>query len=126
MSYRKLQRTSSQRKALLRDLTTNLIVNGRIETTEARAKELRSVVEKMITLGKRGDLHARRQAAAFIRRETVTTTDEEGNESTTYALQKLFDDVAPRYADRQGGYTRILKVGPRRGDGAPVVVIELV
>ena len=79
MSYRKLGRTSSQRKALLRDLATDLIINGRIETTEARAKELRSVVEKMITLGKRGDLHARRQAAAFIRREVVTSTDEEGN-----------------------------------------------
>lgn len=126
MGYRKLGRTSSQRKAMLRDLATDLIINERIQTTEARAKELRSVVEKMITLGKRGDLHARRQAAAFIRRETVTTTDEEGNESTQYALQKLFDDVAPRYTERQGGYTRILKVGPRRGDGAPVVVIELV
>ncbi|NLY78792.1 MAG: 50S ribosomal protein L17 [Lysinibacillus sp.] len=126
MGYRKLGRTSSQRKALLRDLATDLIINERIETTEARAKELRSVVEKMITLGKRGDLHARRQAAAFIRREVVTTTDEEGNEKSVFALQKLFDDVAPRYADRQGGYTRILKVGPRRGDGAPVVVIELV
>lgn len=126
MGYRKLGRTSSQRKALLRDLATDLIINERIETTEARAKELRSVVEKMITLGKRGDLHARRQAAAFIRREVVTSADEEGNETTAYALQKLFNDVAPRYADRQGGYTRILKVGPRRGDGAPVVVIELV
>lgn len=126
MGYRKLGRTSSQRKALLRDLATDLIINERIETTEARAKELRSVVEKMITLGKRGDLHARRQAAAFIRREVVTSTDEEGNETTVFALQKLFDDVAPRYADRQGGYTRILKVGPRRGDGAPVVIIELV
>ncbi len=126
MGYRKLGRTSSQRKALLRDLATDLIINERIQTTEARAKELRSVVEKMITLGKRGDVHARRQAAAFIRREVVTTADEEGNETTKFALQKLFDDVAPRYADRQGGYTRILKVGPRRGDGAPVVVIELV
>ena len=80
----------------------------------------------MITLGKRGDLHARRQAAAFIRRELVTTTDEEGNEARHFCIQKLFDDVAPRYAERQGGYTRILKMGPRRGDGAPVVVIELV
>ena len=111
---------------MLRDLATDLIVNERIQTTETRAKELRSVVEKMITLGKRGDLHARRQAAAFIRRELATTTDAEGNEQTVFALQKLFDDVAPRYADRQGGYTRIMKVGPRRGDGAPVVVIELV
>ncbi len=126
MGYRKLGRTSSQRKAMLRDLATDLIINERIETTETRAKELRSVVEKMITLGKRGDLHARRQAAAFIRREVATSTDAEGNETVVFALQKLFDDVAPRYADRQGGYTRIMKMGPRRGDGAPVVVIELV
>ncbi|HWI47843.1 MAG TPA: 50S ribosomal protein L17 [Rummeliibacillus sp.] len=126
MGYRKLGRTSSQRKAMLRDLATDLIINERIETTETRAKELRSVVEKMITLGKRGDLHARRKAAAFIRREVATSTDAEGNESTIFALQKLFDDVAPRYADRQGGYTRIMKMGPRRGDGAPIVVIELV
>ena len=126
MGYRKLGRTSSQRKAMLRDLATDLIVHERIQTTEARAKELRSVVEKMITLGKRGDLHARRQAAQFIRRELVTTTDDEGNEKEIFAIQKLFDNVAPRYADRQGGYTRIMKMGPRRGDGAPVVVIELV
>ena len=126
MGYRKLGRTSSQRKAMLRDLATDLIVHERIQTTEARAKELRSVVEKMITLGKRGDLHARRQVAQFIRRELVTVTDEEGNETEIYAIQKLFDNVAPRYAERQGGYTRIMKMGPRRGDGAPVVVIELV
>ena len=126
MGYRKLGRTSSQRKAMLRDLATDLIVHERIQTTEARAKELRSVVEKMITLGKRGDLHARRQVAQFIRRELVTATDEEGNETEIFAIQKLFDNVAPRYAERQGGYTRIMKMGPRRGDGAPVVVIELV
>ena len=120
MGYRKLGRTSAQRKALLRDLATDLIIHERIETTEARAKELRSVVDKMITLGKRGDLHARRQAAAFIRNEVADA------EKGTDALQKLFADVAPRYEERQGGYTRILKVGPRRGDGAPVVVIELV
>ena len=126
MGYRKLGRTSSQRKAMLRDLATDLIVHERIQTTEARAKELRSVVEKMITLGKRGDLHARRQVAQFIRRELVTVTDEEGNETEIFAIQKLFDNVAPRYAERQGGYTRIMKMGPRRGDGAPVVVIELV
>ena len=126
MGYRKLGRTSSQRKAMLRDLATDLIVHERIQTTEARAKELRSVVEKMITLGKRGDLHARRQVAQFIRRELVTVTDDEGNETEIYAIQKLFDNVAPRYAERQGGYTRIMKMGPRRGDGAPVVVIELV
>ena len=80
MAYRKLGRTSSQRKALLRDLTTDLIVHESIQTTEARAKELRSVVEKMITLGKRGDLHARRQAAQYMRRELVTITNEEGEE----------------------------------------------
>lgn len=120
MGYRKLGRTSSQRKALLRDLATDLIVHERIETTEAKAKELRSVVEKMITLGKRGDLHARRQAAAFIRNEVADA------ESGQDALQKLFSDIAPRYAERQGGYTRIMKMGPRRGDGAPIVVIELV
>src|SRR6185437_8246136 len=126
MAYRKLGRTSSQRKAMLRDLATDLIVHERIQTTEARAKELRSVVEKMITLGKRGDLHARRQAAQFMRRELVTSTNEAGEEKEIFAIQKLFDDVAPRYAERQGGYTRIMKMGPRRGDGAPVVVIELV
>ena len=126
MTYRKLGRTSSQRKALLRDLTTDLIVHERIQTTETRAKELRSVVEKMITLGKRGDLHARRQAAQYMRRELVTTTNEEGEEKEIFAIQKLFDVVAPRYTERQGGYTRIMKMGPRRGDGAPIVVIELV
>jgi len=126
MAYRKLGRTSSQRKAMLRDLATDLIVHERIQTTEARAKELRSIVEKMITLGKRGDLHARRQVAQYIRRELVTTTNEEGEEKEVFAIQKLFDNVAPRYTERQGGYTRIMKMGPRRGDGAPVVVIELV
>lgn len=120
MGNRKLGRTTAQRKALLRDLATDLIIYERIETTEARAKELRSVVEKMITLGKRGDLHARRQAAAFIRNEVA---DAEKNQD---ALQKLFSDIAPRYQERQGGYTRIMKIGPRRGDGAPMVVIELV
>ena len=107
-------------KHILRDLATDLIINERIETTEASAKELRSVVEKMITLGKRGDLHARRQAAAFIRNEVANA------ETGQDALQKLFDDVAPRYEERQGGYTRIAKIGPRRGDAAPMVIIELV
>ncbi|KOS31188.1 50S ribosomal protein L17 [Bacillus anthracis] len=120
MAYRKLGRTSAQRKAMLRDLATDLIINERIQTTETRAKELRSVVEKMITLGKRGDLHARRQAAAFIRNEVANA------ETGLDALQKLFADVAPRYAERQGGYTRIAKIGPRRGDAAPMVIIELV
>jgi len=126
MAYRKLGRTSSQRKAMLRDLATDLIVHERIQTTEARAKELRSIVEKMITLGKRGDLHARRQVAEYIRRELVVVTNEEGEDKEIFAIQKLFDNVAPRYTERQGGYTRIMKMGPRRGDGAPVVIIELV
>ena len=126
MAYRKLGRTSSQRKAMLRDLTTDLLINESIVTTEARAKEIRKTVEKMITLGKRGDLHARRQAAKYMRRDFTTTTNEAGKEVKVYAIQKLFDDVAPRYEERQGGYTRIMKMGPRRGDGAPVVVIELV
>src|SRR3954451_6000100 len=120
MGYRKLGRTSSQRKAMLRDLTTDLIINERIQTTETRAKELRSVVEKMITLGKRGDLHARRQASAYIRHEVANA------ETNQDAVQKLFSDIAPRYEERQGGYTRIMKLGPRRGDGAPMVIIELV
>ncbi|WP_346216754.1 50S ribosomal protein L17 [Caldifermentibacillus hisashii] len=120
MGYRKLGRTSDQRKALLRDLATDLIINERIQTTETRAKELRSVIEKLVTLGKRGDLHARRQAAAFVRKEVA---DDESNKD---ALQKLFSDIALRYEDRQGGYTRILKVGPRRGDSAPMAIIEFV
>lgn len=128
MSYRKLGRTSSQRKAMLRDLTTDLIINERIVTTEARAKEIRSTTEKMITLGKKGDLHARRQAATFVRNEVadVRLDEEKGEVVVESALQKLFNELGPRYADRQGGYTRILKVGPRRGDAAKMVVIELV
>ncbi|MCM2535501.1 50S ribosomal protein L17 [Neobacillus pocheonensis] len=120
MAYRKLGRTSAQRKAMLRDLTTDLIINERIETTETRAKELRVTVEKMITLGKRGDLHARRQASSYVRNEVADA--EKGQD----AVQKLFTDIAPRYQERQGGYTRIMKLGPRRGDGAPMVIIELV
>ena len=120
VAYRKLGRLSHQRKAMLRDLATDLIINERITTTEARAKEVRRQVEKLITLGKRGDLHARRQAASYVRNEVADV------EAGTSALQKLFADIAPRYAERQGGYTRILKVGPRRGDAADMVVIELV
>ena len=126
MAYRKLGRTSSQRKALLRDLTTDLIINERIVTTEARAKEIRSTVEKMITLGKRGDLHARRQAAAFVRNEVADVREEGEKIVVETALQKLFNDLASRYNERQGGYTRILKKEPRRGDAAPMVIIELV
>lgn len=112
MSYRKLGRTSSHRKALLRNIVTDFLKNERIETTQPKAKELKSIAEKMITLGKRGDLHARRQVLAYLTDEDVVT--------------KLFDSIAPKYADRQGGYTRILKKGFRRGDGSDMVIIELV
>ncbi|MGZ9412912.1 50S ribosomal protein L17 [Staphylococcus epidermidis] len=122
MGYRKLGRTSDQRKAMLRDLATSLIVSERIETTEARAKEVRSVVEKLITLGKKGDLASRRNAAKTLRNVEILNEDD----STQTALQKLFGEIAERYSERQGGYTRILKVGPRRGDGSESVIIELV
>ena len=126
MAYRKLGRTSAQRKAMLRDLTTDLIINERIVTTEARAKEIRSTTEKMITLGKRGDLAARRLAAAYVRNEVADVREEDDKIVVQSALQKLFSDIAPRYAERQGGYTRILKTEPRRGDAAQIVIIELV
>ena len=115
---RKLGRATDARMALLRNLASDLIIHERIETTEAKANELKSAVEKMITLGKRGDLDARRQAAAFL-------YNQEADEDES-VLQKLFDDVAARYEDRQGGYTRVLKLGPRRGDGAKMAIIELV
>lgn len=126
MSYRKLQRTSSQRRALLRDLTTELLIHGQIKTTEARAKEVRSTTDKMISLGKRGDLHARRQAAAFLRDVVADVKEDGDNIQISTALQKLFSEVAPKYADRNGGYTRILKTMPRRGDGAQMVILQLV
>ncbi|SCZ81914.1 50S ribosomal protein L17 [Acidaminobacter hydrogenoformans] len=110
--YRKLGRPTAHRNLMLRNLVTSLIKNGRIETTETRAKEARKIAEKMISLGKRGDLHARRQAMAFITEEAVVKT--------------LFEEIAPKYADKSGGYTRIYKLGPRRGDAAPMVMIELV
>ncbi|HCT5269174.1 TPA: 50S ribosomal protein L17 [Staphylococcus aureus] len=122
MGYRKLGRTSDQRKTMLRDLATSLIISERIETTEARAKEVRSVVEKLITLGKKGDLASRRNAAKTLRNVEILNEDE----TTQTALQKLFGEIAERYTERQGGYTRILKQGPRRGDGAESVIIELV
>lgn len=123
MARRKLGRNASARKALYRDLVTDLIINERIETTEAKAKEVRGLAEKMITLAKRDDLHARRQVASFVRKERVGGEDGDDQKN---AIQKLFDDLAPRYAERQGGYTRILKLGPRRGDAAPMVYLEFV
>ena len=110
--YRKLGRSSAHRKAMLRNLVTDLLREGRITTTITRAKETRRMAEKMITLGKRGDLHARRQALAYIYDEDVVT--------------ELFDNIAPKYAERSGGYTRILKLGQRRGDTAEMVFLELV
>ncbi len=112
MSYRKLGRNSGARKALIRSLLVAFFKHERIETTEARAKELRKFAEKMITLAKRGDLHARRQAIAQMLDVKV--------------VHKLFEEVAERYKARTSGYTRILKLSPRRGDAAPMVLIELV
>src|SRR5699024_9127322 len=115
---RKLGRTTDQRMALLRNLASDLIIHERIETTESKAKELKSVVEKMITLGKRGDLHASRQAEAFLYKKQT--------EEDETVLGKLFDDIARRYEDSQGGYTRVLKLGARQGDGSKMAIIELV
>lgn len=127
MSYRKLGCDSAHIKAMLRALTTQLIMNERIETTETRGKEIRKTVEKMITLGKRGDLSARRQAAAYVRNEIADIHEEKDGLVVKTALQKLFSDVAPRYKDRNGGYTRMYKLAmPRKGDAAPMVIIELV
>lgn len=126
MAYRKLGRTSTQRKALLRDLTTDVIINESIVTTEARAKEVRKTVEKMITLGKKGDLASRRKAASFLRRELADARIEDDEVIIESVLDRLFDNYANRYENRNGGYTRILKKGPRRGDAAPMVILELV
>lgn len=109
---RKLGRNASQRKAMFRNMVTSLLEHERIVTTVPKAKEVRRVAEKMITLGKRGDLHARRQAMTYIRSKAV--------------VAKLFDDLSEQYADRQGGYTRIIRTGTRSGDAAPMAIIELV
>ena len=123
MAYSRLRRNSAQRKALLRDLVTDLILNGKIETTETKAKELKRLADKMVTLGKttgtdEQKLHARRQAASFIRFEKA--------EDGQYAIQKLFNEIAPKFANRNGGYTRVIKTGFRRGDAAPMAIIEWV
>jgi large subunit ribosomal protein L17 len=109
---RKLGRTSSHRKALLRNMVTSLLEFEKIETTDAKAKELRKVADKMISWGKRGDLHARRQVLKVV-----------NNKKTA---QKLFGDIAPRFRERKGGYTRIIKTGRRKGDNAPLSIIELI
>ena len=112
MAYRKLGRNSSNRKALFRSILSSFIKHERIETTVTKAKEVSSHVAKLITFAKQGDLHARRQVLAVL-------VDEE-------ATRKLFDEIAPKYAERQGGFTRIYRVGPRRGDAAEMAIIELV
>ena len=109
---RKLGRTSEHRNAMLRAMVTYLFENGKIETTVTRAKEGRSMAEKMGTLGKKEELHAKRQVYSYITKETVA--------------KKVIDEYGPKYADRNGGYTRIVKIGPRRGDAAEMAIIELV
>lgn len=109
----KLSRDSAHRKALMTNLSRQLIEHERIQTSQAKAKAVKPEVEKLITLAKRGDLHARRQALSAFRQDKFT-------------VHKLFEEIAPRYADRPGGYTRIVKLAPRKGDGAPVVILELI
>ena len=109
---RKLGRTTDHRKAMLRGMVTYLLENGQIETTVTRAKEVRAVAEKMITIGKNDDLHSKRQVYAYVTKESVA--------------KKLFDEISPKYADKNGGYTQIVKIGPRRGDAAEMAIIKLV
>lgn len=109
---RKLGRTTDHRKAMLRAMVTYLLENGQIETTVTRAKEVRAVAEKMITIGKNNDLHSKRQVFAYVTKEDVA--------------KKLFDEISPKYAERNGGYTRIIKIGPRRGDAAEMAITQLV
>ncbi len=109
---RKLGRTTDHRKAMLRAMVTFLLEKGRIETTVTRAKEVRAMTEKMITLGKENTIHNKRQVMTFVTKEDV--------------MKKLFDEISPKYADKNGGYTRIIKTGPRRGDAAEMAIIELI
>lgn len=109
---RKLGRRTDHRSAMLRNQVTSLLKNGKIKTTETRAKETKRMAEKMITLAKKGDLHARRQVLSYVYDETV--------------VKNLFEEIAPKYEERNGGYTRILKMGPRKGDAAEIVILELV
>ena len=120
MAYRKFGRTADHRKAVLRNLATSVIVYGSVETTEYKAKDLRSVVDELVTLAKRGDLHARRLAARYVRDVVV---DEKTGQT---ALQKLFSEIGPKYVDRKGGYTQVIKTRVRRGDAAAMAVIKFV
>lgn len=112
MSYRRLGLLSNQRKALLKNAVTSLLESEKIVTTETRAKEIQKIADRMITLSKKGGLHSRRQAHSYLTKDPV--------------IKKLFTELAQRYQDRQGGYTRIIKTGFRKGDGAPMAIIELV
>ncbi len=112
MGYQRMGMTTGHRKAMLRNMVTSLIKENRIKTTETRAKQINSIAEKMVTLAKKGDLAARRQALAYIYDEEV--------------VKKLFETLGPKYADRQGGYTRIIRTENRRGDAAPMVFVEMV
>ncbi len=111
-AHRKLSRNTSHRRALLRNLVTDFLEHGRLMTTLPKAKEVRPLAEKMITLGKRDNLHARRQVQAYLLRDPIA--------------KKVFDTIAPRFADRKGGYSRIIKLGNRKGDGADLAIIELI
>jgi large subunit ribosomal protein L17 len=110
-AHRKLSRNTSHRRALLRNLVTDLLEHGRLMTTLPKAKEIRPLAEKMITLGKRDNLHARRQVQSYVMREAIA--------------KRVFDTIAPKFADRNGGYSRIIKLGHRKGDGADLAIIEL-
>lgn len=112
MPQAKLGRTTAHRRALFRNLVTSLFTKDRIETTEAKAKEVQPIAERLVTLAKRGDLHARRQVAHYL-------MDED-------AVKRLFDTIAPRYTDKPGGYTRVVRVGTRKGDAAPMAILELI
>lgn len=118
MAYGKLRRCGAARKALLRDLVTDLILNGQIETTESKAKELKKLADKMVTLAKTNTLASRRQAAKLVRFEK--------DENNNYAIQKLFNEIGPKFATRNGGYTRVIKTGFRRGDAAGLAVVQFV
>lgn len=120
MWNRKLGRTADHRKAMLRNMVTSLIEHEQIETTEMKAKEISAVMDKLVTLAKRGDLHARRQAASYVRDVVV---DEATGQT---AVQKLFDVIGPEYAERNGGYTRVVKTRVRRGDAATMAIVEFV
>lgn len=120
MWNRRFGRTADHRKAMMRNLATSVILYGKVETTYAKAMDMRSVVDELVTLGKKNTLASRRQAAAYIRNAVADPAKQQT------VLQKLFDEVAPKYKDRKGGYTKVTKTGVRRGDAAPMATIELI